>query len=131
MLEELDFDIVIVGAGPAGSSAAHEAARNGSSVALLEKESVVAETVRTSGVTWVKDAQNFGIPEDCYNPIKNYSFCSPSNTVTISDDVAKAAVLDVRKTYRHLAKQAQESGAKLFVDANVTDVITEDRKSVV
>ena len=127
-MEELDFDIVIVGAGPAGSSAAHEAARNGSSVALLEKESVVAETVRTSGVTWVKDAKSFGIPEDCYNPIKNYSFCSPSNTVTISDDVAKAAVLDVRKTYRHLAKQAQESGAKLFVYTNVTDVITDEQK---
>ena len=127
-MEELDFDIVIVGAGPAGSSAAHEAARNGSSVALLEKESVVAETVRTSGVTWIKDAQSFGIPEDCYNPIKNYSFCSPSNTVTISDDVEKAAVLDVRKTYRHLAKQAQESGAKLFVDTNVTDVITDEQK---
>ncbi len=127
-MEELDFDIVVVGAGPAGSSAAHEAARNGSSVALLEKESVVAETVRTSGVTWVKDAKSFGIPEDCYNPIKNYSFCSPSNTVTISDDVAKAAVLDVRKTYRHLAKQAQESGTKLFVDTNVTDVITDEQK---
>ena len=127
-MEELDFDIVIVGAGPAGSSAAHEAARNGSSVALLEKESVVAETVRTSGVTWIKDAQSFGIPEDCYNPIKNYSFCSPTNTVTISDDVAKAAVLDVRKTYRHLAKQAQESGTKLFVDTNVTDVITDEQK---
>ena len=127
-MEEIDFDIVIVGAGPAGSSAAHEAARNGSSVALLEKESVVAETVRTSGVTWIKDAQSFGIPEDCYNPIKNYSFCSPTNTVTISDDVAKAAVLDVRKTYRHLAKQAQESGTKLFVDTNVTDVITDEQK---
>ena len=127
-MEEFDFDIVIVGAGPAGSSAAHEAARNGTSVALLEKEGVVAETVRTSGVTWIKDAKNFGIPEDCYNPIKNYSFCSPSNTVTISDDVAKAAVLDVRKTYRHLAKQAQESGAKLFVGTNVTDVVTDDQK---
>ena len=127
-MEEFDFDIVIVGAGPAGSSAAHEAARSGSSVALLEKESVVAETVRTSGVTWVKDAKSFGIPEDCYNPIKNYSFCSPSNTVTISDDVAKAAVLDVRKTYRHLAKQAQENGAKLFVNTNVTDVITDEQK---
>ena len=127
-MEEFDFDIVIVGAGPAGSSAAHEAARSGSSVALLEKESVVAETVRTSGVTWVKDAKSFGIPEDCYNPIKNYSFCSPSNTVTISDDVAKAAVLDVRKTYRHLAKQAQENGAKLFVNTNVTDIITDEQK---
>jgi digeranylgeranylglycerophospholipid reductase len=127
-LEEIDFDIVIVGAGPAGSSAAYEAAKNGTSVALLEKEKSVAETVRTSGVTWIKDAQNFGIPEDCYNPIKNYSFCSPKNTVTISGDVAKAAVLDVRKTYRHLATQAQDNGANLFVDTTVTDIITDEHK---
>ena len=57
-MEELDFDIVIVGAGPAGSSAAHEAARNGSSVAWLEKESVVAETLRTSVVTGMKVAKS-------------------------------------------------------------------------
>ena len=127
-MEEIDFDIVIVGAGPAGSSAAYEAAKNGTSVALLEKEKSVAETVRTSGVTWIKDAQNFGIPEDCYNPIKNYSFCSPKNTVTISGDVAKAAVLDVRKTYRHLATQAQDNGANLFVDTTVTDIVTDEHK---
>lgn len=128
LLKELDFDIVIVGAGPAGSSAAYEAAKNGVSVAILEKEKSVAETVRTSGVTWIEDIKNFGIPKDCYNPIKNYSFCSPRKTVTISDDIAKAAVLDVRKTYRYLATQAQENGARLFVNTNVTDVITNEQK---
>ena len=51
------------------------------------------------------------IPDDCYNPIKKFSFCSPKNSVTISDNVAKAAVLDVRKTYRFLANRAQTSGA--------------------
>jgi len=50
-LSEYEYDLVVVGAGPAGSSAAYMAAKNGISVALLEKEENVAQTVRTSGVT--------------------------------------------------------------------------------
>lgn len=114
------YDVVVVGAGPAGSSAALEAAKNGLKVALIEKEESVAQTVRTSGVTWIEDVKAFGIPSDCYNPIKNYTFCSPNNQVTISDSTPKAAVLDVRKTFRFLAEQACNAGAKLYVKTNVT-----------
>ena len=106
-MSEYEYDLVVVGAGPAGSSAAYAAAKNGIKVALLEKEENVAQTVRTSGVTWIDYAKEFGIPEDCYNPIRTYNFCSPKNNVSISDEQAKAAVLDVRKTYRFLADQAK------------------------
>ena len=102
MSEEYNYDLVIVGGGPAGSSAAFAAAKNGIKVALIEKENTIAETVRTSGVTWIESIKEFGIPDDCYNPIKNFSFASPNNQVTIRDVVATAAVLDVRKTYRWL-----------------------------
>ena len=122
-MEELNFDVVVVGGGPAGSSAAHMAAKNGCTVALIEKEKEIAETVRTSGVTWISDINEFGIPKDCYNPIKKFSFCSPKNYVTIADDVAKAAVLDVRKTYRFLARRDKSSGSELFTDTNVSEVI--------
>jgi digeranylgeranylglycerophospholipid reductase len=121
--KEIHYDVVIVGAGPAGSSAAYQAALNGAKVALIEKEECIAETVRTSGVTWIKNMKEFGIPNDCFNPIKNYSFCSPNNEVTISDSVAQAAVLDVRKTYRWLAREAEKQGAEIFVKTNVKDVI--------
>ena len=123
MDKKFHYDIVIVGAGPAGSSAAFSSASKGIKVALLEKEDSVAETVRTSGVTWIQNIKEYKIPEDCYNPIKNYSFCSPNNEVTISDTVPRAAVLDVRKTYRWLAQQAENQGADIFVTTNVTDVI--------
>lgn len=123
MGKEFRYDVVIVGAGPAGSSAAYQAAKNGVKVALIEKEESIAETVRTSGVTWIKNIKEFGIPNDCFNPIKNYSFCSPNNEVTISDSVAQAAVLDVRKTYRWLAKEAEKQGADVFVKTTVNDII--------
>ena len=122
-MEELDFDVVVVGGGPAGSSAARVAAKNGCSVALIEKEKEIAETVRTSGVTWISDIEEFGIPNECYNPIKKFSFCSPKNSVTISDNIAKAAVLDVRKTYRFLAKRAQSLGSEVFTSTNVSEIL--------
>ena len=122
-MEELNFDVVVVGGGPAGSSAAHMAAKNGCTVALIEKEKQIAQTVRTSGVTWISDIKKFGIPEECYNPIKKFSFCSPKNSVKISGEIAKAAVLDVRKTYRFLANRAKTSGSELFTSTNVTEVL--------
>lgn len=130
MSEEHDYDLVIVGAGPAGSSAAFAAAKNGIRVALLEKENSIAETVRTSGVTWIQNIKEFGIPDDCYNPIKNFSFCSPNNEVTISDSIPRAAVLDVRKTYRWLAHEAEKSGADIFVKTNINAIIRNDKGDI-
>ena len=128
--KELDYDIVIVGGGPAGSSAAFAAAKNGAKVALLEKEECISQTVRTSGVTWVKDVKKFGIPPDCYNEIKNYSFCSPNNQVSVRDSKPRAVVLDVRKTYQWLAEQAAKEGADIFVKTNVTDIIKNNQGKI-
>jgi digeranylgeranylglycerophospholipid reductase len=129
--QEYHYDLVVVGGGPAGSSAAFAAAKNGIKVALLEKENSIAETVRTSGVTWIQNIKEFGIPDDCFNPIKNFSFCSPNNEVTISDTVARAAVLDVRKTYRWLAKEAEQSGADIFVKMNVDEVLKNEKGDII
>jgi digeranylgeranylglycerophospholipid reductase len=118
--DELSYDIVVVGAGPAGSSAAFSAAKAGLRVALIEKEETVAQTVRTSGVTWMDAVNEFEIPAHCYNPVKNYVFYSPNNQVSIKSDTPKAAVLDVRKTYRWLAEKAQKQDAELFLNTTIT-----------
>ena len=120
-----------MGGGPAGSSAAYEASKNGIKVALLEKEETIAQSVRTSGVTWIQNIKEFGIPDDCYNPIKNYSFCSPNNEVTIRDTIPQAAVLDVRKTYRWLAEQAKNEGTDIFLKTNIKDVIKNKKGDIV
>jgi digeranylgeranylglycerophospholipid reductase len=129
--EEYHYDLVVVGGGPAGSSAAYAAAKNGIKVALLEKENSIAETVRTSGVTWIQNIKEFGIPDNCFNPIKNFSFCSPNNEVTISDTIPRAAVLDVRKTYRWLAKEAEQCGTDIFVKMNIKNVIKNEKGDII
>ncbi|MFB5623218.1 MAG: NAD(P)/FAD-dependent oxidoreductase, partial [Nitrosarchaeum sp.] len=131
MAIEHHYDLVIVGGGPAGSSVAYEASKNGIKVALLEKEETIAQSVRTSGVTWIQNIKEFGIPDYCYNPIKNYSFCSPNNEVTIKDEIAHAAVLDVRKTYQWLAEQAKKEGTDIFLKTNIKDVIKNDKGDIV
>lgn len=131
MSEEHHYDLVIVGGGPAGSSAAFTASKKGVKVALLEKEDTIAETVRTSGVTWIQNIKEFGIPDDCFNPIKNFSFCSPNNEVTISDSIPRAAVLDVRKTYRWLANEAKQTGANIFLKMNVNGVLKNENGDII
>ena len=127
MARSYDYDVVVVGGGPAGLSAAWGAAKKGLSVAVLEREEAIGQSVRTSGVTWIKEAKAFGIPPECYNEISNYAFYSPNNYVIKKSDTAQAAVLDVRKTYQFLAYQAASVGADIFLRTSVTDAIKNDK----
>lgn len=113
------YDVVVVGGGPAGSSAALAAADAGASVLVLEREPEIATTVRTSGVTWMETVREFGIPRSCYNPVRNYGFCSPNNQVVVRDTKYGAAVLDVRATYRWLAEQARRAGSRICTGVTV------------
>ena len=127
MAKSYDYDIVVVGGGPAGLSAAWSAAKKGLRVAVLERDEAIGQNVRTSGVTWIKEAKSFGIPPECYNEISNYAFYSPNNYVIKKSETAQAAVLDVRKTYQFLAYQAASEGADIFLRTTVTDVVKNNK----
>ncbi len=128
MTREYDYDIVIVGGGPAGLSAAQSAAKKSVRIAVLEREEAIGHSVRTSGVTWINEAKSFGIPSECYNPIRNYSFYSPNNHVTMASSEPQAAVLDVRRTFQFFAYQAANAGADIFVRTNVTEILEDGGK---
>ena len=114
----LECDIAVVGGGPAGLSSAYAAASEGSKVILFEKDAI-AHNIRTSGVSWIKEMEELKIPREMYNPIKNFTFISPSNEVTIKGNEFSSCVLDIRRVYQHLAMLAAEAGAKIMVRSHV------------
>lgn len=116
-------DIAVVGGGPAGLSAAWSAAKKGCDVVVLEKDEAIAHSIRTSGVSWIQEIEKFGITSEFYNPISNYRFVSPANDITITGAHPSSCVLDVRRTYQHLAFQAAEAGAKIMLRSSVSNVV--------
>ena len=64
------FDVLVVGGGPAGLSAAAAAAKGDLRVAVIEKDPSIANTIRTSGVTWLQEIKKLGLPRNLYNPIR-------------------------------------------------------------
>ncbi len=122
MNDLLNYDIAIVGGGPAGLSAAYSASKNGAKVILFEKDPSFGHNVRTSGVSWIKEIEQLGISPEYYNPIKNFSFISPNNEINISGKEYSACVLDIKKTYQFLAIKAAKEGTQLLVRSNVFDI---------
>ncbi|MGI9009907.1 MAG: NAD(P)/FAD-dependent oxidoreductase [Nitrososphaeraceae archaeon] len=121
-----NFDIAIVGGGPAGLSAAYTAAKAGIKVILFERDKSIGQYVRTSGVSWINEMKKLGIPEKLYNPIKNYRFVSPKNEIMIKGSEYRSCVLDVRSLYQYLSFLAANAGADICIKSDVVDVLLSD-----
>ena len=126
----LNSDIVIIGGGPAGLSAANRAAELGLDVNLFERQYEIGYPVRTSGGSYVSDMKKFKIPPKYYNPIRKVLFGTLNNYIEFSYGTDTGCVLDTRSIYQYLALRAAEKGCNINVGVDVKEVLLDKSKVI-
>lgn len=121
-----NYNVLIVGGGPAGLAAAEATAKRGIRTLILERQNEIGYPIHTSGGSWVKDMKALAIPEHLYHPISKVIFLSPQREVSLLYDSPVACVMDVRGVYQHLAGRAVAAGATIRVRHTVDQVLQEN-----
>lgn len=135
-LEKRECDIAIVGAGPAGSTAAYSAAKAGASVLMIDRRREIGVPVQC-GEALAEDVLNeLKIKPDeswAVNKTNAVKIVSPGGIeVKISEKAGgKVGYILNRKIFdKFLALRAVEAGAELIVGTYVNQPIIEDGKIV-
>jgi menaquinone-9 beta-reductase len=133
---EADADVIVVGAGPAGSATAFHLARHGLNVLVLEKSEFPREKVCGDGLTprAVKQLIDMGINTDGDGWLVNKGLRVIGGGIRLELDWPELASfpdygltrtrLDFDQT---LAKRAVEVGARLETGTNVTGPVVDER----
>ncbi len=126
------YDVIVVGAGPAGSIAAKTAAEKGLDVLLIEKRQGIGDPVRCAeGASKIYLKNHVDIDKSwiCAD-LKGSRIYAPDGTrVEMSEEISGGEVGYVleRKIFdRFLAEKAVEAGAEVRVKTRATDLIIED-----
>jgi digeranylgeranylglycerophospholipid reductase len=122
------YDIIVVGAGPAGSIAARSAAEKGVSVLLLEKDAEPGTPVRCGEAVNRKRLEEFIQPDNSWISavINTFSLNSPDGNEVVIRFEEEGYILDRKVFDNVLALEAVKAGAELITDAYVYDVIIEN-----
>ena len=122
----MNYDIIVVGGGPAGLCAAKKAAQAGHKVAVYEKSKEIGYPVHTSGVSWIDEMDSLGAPRTFMHCITAIDVFTNNSKASFEYKTPPICVLDVRSYYQYLADQAAIAGAEIHVDATVTDPIVDN-----
>lgn len=128
----MKFDLIVVGAGPAGSMAAKAAAESGMKVAILEKRQEIGCPVRCAGGVSRWHLSRMIRPDPAWidAEIKGSRVYSPDGTsITISENHEPDEVgfiLDRKIFDRALAREAAQAGAEIFIKTSATGLLKRD-----
>ncbi len=113
----MDYDVVVVGAGPAGCLAAKYAAKNGAKTLIIEEHASIGSPVQCAGLLSTSAIRECEVVLDSgFHPITGAFVYAPDRRrIRISGGEIKAYVVDRRIFDRTLAENAIRSGADILM----------------
>lgn len=127
------YDVIVVGAGPCGSTAAKEAAKKGAATLLIERKKDIGSPVRCGEGIGKHHVERLGIRLDkraiCAK-INGAALYAPDgrNPITIRTKESKGFVLDRKVFDKMLAADAAKAGADILVKTDVINLIKKGKR---
>ncbi|MCI4323847.1 MAG: NAD(P)/FAD-dependent oxidoreductase [Thermoplasmata archaeon] len=108
-----DVDVLVVGAGPAGTTAAYELARRGHSVRVVEEHPRVGRPVQCAGLVSSRVLELAGSRQMVLQPVHGATVFAPSlQSISFLAKEARAFVIDRAGLDIYLADRASNAGAE-------------------
>lgn len=125
------YDVVIVGAGPAGGQCARELAKVGIKVLIVDRQNEIGEPNFSTAGTTSDIIKEFKLPDELvpYKWDKLY-LASPNVELCKELDHNFGYVFDFRKLRQWLVEVTAKLGGEVMVATNVKDFLYEDGKIV-
>jgi digeranylgeranylglycerophospholipid reductase len=127
---ERRYDLVVVGAGPGGATAAQVAAQAGLAVLLLEKRQEIGSPVRCAEGVGHKQLTAFVAPDPAWIAAEvnqaEITVVAEGETRTMRAEGGLGYVLERRVFDRVLAERAAQAGAEVRVKSAVTGLLRDD-----
>ncbi|RAP44967.1 MAG: hypothetical protein BZ135_07015 [Methanosphaera sp. rholeuAM6] len=119
-----DYDVIVVGAGPVGSTYAYKMAKQGYDVALFDMKNRIGQPLQCAGLVSTNISDTKNLPEQFIdNKIKGANLYSPDNTcIRVEKEKTVAYVLDRVMYDKYLFDRAHDAGAATFIGEKVVDV---------
>ncbi len=114
------YDVVIVGAGPAGLKAGEVLSNAGKSVLILEKNKVVGDKVCAGGVT--TKILDFIPKKVLGRSFRTAILHSPHDTTKINFKKVIGFTVERKKLGKYMANAARKAGAEIRLDHGVTKI---------
>lgn len=122
-----DFEVIVVGAGPAGAMMTYELARRKFAVICLEKESEVGYPNKSTAATPSQTFTDFELPHDLgFCDVYGMRIFGPTQTFMAEFDQPVGKVFKFRELKQYLIQEAINTGAQMRLKTEVVDFIRKD-----
>lgn len=127
----MNFDVVIVGAGPIGCYTAKLIAEKGYSVMIVEEHSEIGYPVQCAGLVSERVIKIADAKKTVLNKLRGAVIHSPNNQgLVISDEEPRAYAIDRCYFDKTLAESALDANAALLLDAKALSAKRKNKKLV-